>query len=79
LLDAIALSGFAVDLRLLDLQLPEAGDQEEKDPDGEVLKGCHLTGGEAGVVTGKVRVVDFVLKLWIEDAVHGGRNYPILL
>ena len=79
LLDSIALSGFAVNFRLLDLQLPEPGDQEEKDPDRKVLKSRHFTGGETGIVTGKVRMVDFMLKFWIENAVHGRRNYPVLL
>ena len=79
LLDAIALGRFAVHFGLLDLQLPEAGDEEQEDADGEILERSHFARGEAGIVAEDARVIDFSLKVRIEEAAHGGRNYPVLL
>ena len=47
---AIAFGTFAIDVRALNLQLPEAGNQEEENGDGGVLEARHLGGGEAGFI-----------------------------
>jgi len=74
LLHAVTLGQIAVNFRLLDLQLPETGDQENEDRDRNVLKCSHLPGREAGIVANDAGVIDFTLEIWIEKAAHGGRN-----
>jgi len=76
LFDAIALSRLAVIFVRLNLQLPETGDEEEEDADGEILERGHFARGEAGIVAEDTRVIDFSLKVRIEEAAHGGRYYP---
>jgi hypothetical protein len=63
----------------LNLQLPEAGDEENEDADRHVLKRRHLARSKTGVVTRNARMVDLMLKIRIEEAAHGGKNYPLLL
>ena len=46
----IALGAFVVDFGVVDLQLPETGDEEEKDRNGGILESGHFGGGKAGVV-----------------------------
>ncbi len=48
--DAVALGPFVVDFGALDLQLPEAGDEEEKNRHRGVLECGHFGGGKAGIV-----------------------------
>ena len=47
--NAIALGLLVIDLRVLHLQGPEAGDEEQEDDDGRVLKKGHFPGGELDV------------------------------
>ena len=49
--DAVPLGALVVDFRALDLQFPEAGDQEKENRDRDVLECGHLGGGKTGVVT----------------------------
>jgi hypothetical protein len=53
-LDAVLQSAFLVDLRVANLQVPEAGDQEQKDADGQVLKEGDLLRRELRVVAQKL-------------------------
>jgi hypothetical protein len=48
--DTIAFRAFAVDFRAANLELPEAGNEKEKNGDGGVLEAGHLGGGEARFV-----------------------------
>src|ERR1700733_14655574 len=49
-LDAVLQSAFLVDLRVANLQVPEAGDQKQEDGHGGVLKECDLRRRELGIV-----------------------------
>ncbi len=48
--DAVALGQLVVDLRVANLEVPEAGDQEEKDGNRYVLEYGDAPSGELGVV-----------------------------
>ena len=49
--DAVALGLVVVDLVVLDLQVPEAGDQKQEDKDAGVLEDGDFPGGELDVFT----------------------------
>ena len=53
-LDAVGLRALVVKLRILHLQLPEAGDQKQEDDDGGVLKDGDFPGGARGDRRAKV-------------------------
>ena len=49
-LDAVVQCPFVVNFGILDLKLPEAGDQKQEDDDGSVLEDSDLPRGEVGVI-----------------------------
>ncbi len=52
-LDAVFERALLINLRIADLQVPKAGDQEQKDGDGGVLKKCDLLRRELRIVAQK--------------------------
>jgi len=76
--DAIALGLFVVDLRVLDLQVPEAGDQKQEDDDAGVLENGDFPGGEFDVFAARLfagqpgLMVEFGADGW---RVHGGWGF----
>src|SRR5581483_10805602 len=64
-LDAILFGAAFVELGALDLETPEAGDQQNENADGRVLEYRDLTGGEACVVTQRWLVGVPVFEVWI--------------
>ena len=53
-LDAVLERPLLINLGIANLQVPEAGDQEQKDGDGDVLKECDLLRGELRIVAQKL-------------------------
>src|ERR1051325_1963640 len=78
LFDPIAFGGFAIEFGLLNLQLPEAGDQKNENAYREILKRGHFARGETWIVASDPWVINFVLKLRIEKTAQDGIPISIL-
>jgi hypothetical protein len=65
-LNAILLRAFIVNLRILHLQIPEAGNQKQEDADGGVLENGDLTGSEPRIVANRRLVGDLNLGIRID-------------
>src|SRR5579864_4098023 len=70
-LDAILLRALVVELRILHLQLPKPGNQEEEDAHCSVLEDGYLTGREAGIVAQR----GFIGELYFRIMVNRGQDH----
>src|SRR6185437_3498366 len=65
-LHAILQRLFVVDLRVFDLQFPEAGDEEEEDGNGAVLEDGNFPGRETSIVVQRRFVLQVLFEVWID-------------
>ena len=64
--DAVLLGALIVELRILNLQPPEAGNQEEKDEDRGVLKDGDLASRKASVIAQRGFVGNTLFEIWVD-------------
>jgi hypothetical protein len=69
---AVSLRAFVIDLRILNLQTPETGNEHKENTDGAVLKNGDFARREIGVVAQGRLVRE--LRLWFEVRI-GRRKY----